>query len=50
MFGFYWNCLKSDYPTRLEVFKLFLIFFVLFNPFTPGKTEKDNFNSTNFKH
>ena len=39
---------------KLRRFLMFLIFFILFNPFSLGKTEKldfwDSNNSTNFKH
>ena len=53
MFGFCWNCLKSDFLTRLRGFEWFLIFFILFNPFSNWKFEKldfqDSNNSTSFK-
>ena len=40
IFGFCWNCLKSDCLSSLRGFEWFLIFFILFNHFN---------NSTNFK-
>ena len=54
MFGFCWNCLKSDWLKRLGTFEWFLISLISFNPFSTGKILKLDFwdpnNSTNFKH
>ena len=43
MFGFCWNCLKSDCLTSLGGYKWFLDFLTLFNPSQPEKNEKFDF-------
>ena len=52
MLDFCWNCLKSEWVTRLGYSEWFLI--ALLNPLCAGKIEKHSFgdskNSTNFQH
>ena len=49
-----WNCLKSDWITRLGGFEWVVRFFELFNYFSATKIKKLDFwdtnNYTNFKH
>ena len=47
MSRFYWNCLKSDCLIILGGIEWFLVFTILFNPFSPVKIEKYDFCDSN---